>query len=252
MKFKNNIDGEIFKDLAQATSKGEIGSAKTSSGSTENNMPNSFVTVKEVALMTQSLAFKASCKEEDNEGKEEEPEQCCHEVMEVIVSSKGESGTGRQEPVLVGSYDETADVNLGDSQEAETKAEEKWEDERKKIKEVKEENEYNYHDHSESQCSPLSVAGPSEIDKDPHRTWDVSGPDSRMTPIRKEQKEIDINTSQDDVHTEDVEQADNFSSNDLLSCAWQIANGMVSRVSHEIIRLNKIFVAVETFVVSKN
>ena len=234
MKVKNDIDGEIFKDLTQATSKGEIGSAKTSSGSTENNMPDSFVTVKEVALMTKSLAFKASCKEEDDEGKEEELGQCCHEVMEVIVSSKRESGTGRQEPALVGSYDETADVNLGDSQEAETKAEEKWEDERKKIKEVKEENEYSYHDHSESQCSPLSAAGPSEVDKEPHHTCDLSGPECRMTPIRKAQKEININTSQDDVHTEDVEQSDNFSSNDLLSCAWQIANGMVRRVSHEI------------------
>ena len=248
MKFKNNIDGEIFQDLTQATSEGKIGSTKTSRGSTENNMPNSFVTVKEVALMRKALVFKASGKEEGNERKEEEVEQCCHEVMEVIVSTKGESGTARQEPTLVGSYDESPDVNLGHSQEGDTNTKEgKCEDERTKGKELKEENEYKY---PESECSPLSVAGPSGIDKEPHHTRDVSGPDNRMTPMmRKDQKEININTPEDDVHTEDVEQSDNFSSNDLLCYAWQIANGMVSRVSHDT-RLNKIFVSVETFVVS--
>ena len=223
MKFKNGIDGEIFKDLTQATSKGKIGITKTSRGSTENNMPtNSFVTVKEVV-------FKSSGKEEDNERKEEKLEQCCHEVMEVTVSTKGESGTAREESSLVGSYDEGADGNLGHSQEADRKTEEKWEDERKEGKE----NECNYPDHSESQCSPLQVAGPSEIDKEPHHTCDVSGFDSRMTPIRQEQKEIIINSLQDDVHPEDVEQSDNFHFNDLLCFAWQIANGMVSTVRHD-------------------
>ena len=65
-----------------------------------------------------------------------------------------------------------------------------------------------------------------------------------MTPIRKEQKEINTNTPKDDDRPGDVEQADNFYSKDLLCFAWQIANGMVSRVSVEV-RLNKIFVAVE-------
>ena len=247
MKFKNGIDEEMFKDLTQAKSKGKTSSTKTSRGSTENNMRNSFVTVKEVALMRKALVFKASGKEEDNERKEEEVEQCRNEVMEIIVSTKGESGTAKQEPALVGSYDESPDVNLEHSQVGDTDTKQgKCEDERKKGKQVKEENEYKY---PESQCSPLSVAGPSGIDKEPHHTRDVSGPDSRMTPIRKDQKEI--NSRQDDVHTEDLEQSDNFTSNDLLCCAWQIANGMVSKVSHET-RLNKIFEAVETFVVSKN
>ena len=225
MNFKNSIDGEIFNDLAQATSKGEIGSTKTSGGCTENNMPNSFITVKEEALMRKTLVFKASGKEEDDEKREEDLEQCCHEVKEVIVSTKGEDGTAREEAALVGSSDERTDGNLGHSQEAETKTEGKCEDERKEGKEVKEENECKYPDHSES----LPVAGPSGIDKEPHHTCDVSGPDSRMTPIRKKQKKININTPQDD-HPEDVEQADNFYSNDLLCFAWQIANGMVSRV----------------------
>ena len=221
MKLKNSIDGEIFNDLTQATCEGEIGSTKTSDGSTENNMPNSFITVKEEASMRTTLVFKASGKEEDEEKREEDLEQCCHEVKEVIVSTKG---TARQEPALVGSYDERTDGNLGHSQETETKTEkQKCEDERK---EGKEEN------HSESQCSPLPVAGPSGIDKEPHHTCDVFGPDSRMTPIRKKQKKININTPQDD-HPEDVEHADNFYSNDLLCFAWQIANGMVSRVSDE-------------------
>ena len=108
MKFKNGIDGEIFKDLTQATSEDNIGSTKISKGPTENNMPNSFVTVKEVALMRKTLVFKPSGKEEHNERKEEELEQCCHEVMEVITSTKGESGTARKRPALVGSYDEGA------------------------------------------------------------------------------------------------------------------------------------------------
>ena len=233
MKFKNDIDGEIFIDFTQATSKGKIGSAKTSSGSTENNMSNSFVTVKEVALMRKTLVFKASGKEDDNERNEEELEQCCDEVMEVIVSTKAESGKGREEPALVGPYDEGADGNLGQNQEAETKTKEKWEDERKEGKAVKEENECKCPDHSESQCSPLQVAGPSGIDKEPHHTCNVSGFDSRMTPIRKEQQEIIISSPQDDVHTEDFEECNNFHSNDLLCFAWQIANGMVSRVSHE-------------------
>ena len=248
MKFKNGIDGEIFQDLTRATSEGKIGSTKTSRGSTENNMPNSFVTVKEVAFMRKTLVFKASGKEEDNEKKEEEVEQCHHEVMEVIVSTKGESETARQEPALVSSYDESPDVNLGHSQVGDTTTKEgKCENERKKGKQLKEENEYKY---TESECSSISVAGPSGIDKEPHHTHNVSGPDSRMTSIRKDQKEININTPQDNVHTEDVEQSDDFSSDDLLCYAWQIANGMVSRVSHET-QLNKIFVAVETFVVSK-
>ena len=232
MKFKNSIDGEIFSDLAQATSEGEIGSTKTSDGTTGNNMPNSFITVKEEALMRKTLVFKASGKEEDEEKREEDLEQCCHEVKEVIVSSKGEDGTPREEPALVGSSDERTAGNLGHSQETETKTEGKCEDERKEGKEVKEENECKYPDHSESQCSPLPVAGPSGIGKEPHHTCDVFGPDSRMTPIRKKQKKINVNTPQDD-HPEDVEHADNFYSNDLLCFAWQIANGMVSRVSDE-------------------
>ena len=228
MKFKNSIDGEIFNDLAQASSEGEIGSTKTSGGCTENNMPNSFITVKEEALMRKTLVFKASGKEEDDEKREEDLEQNCHEVKEVIVSIKGEHGTAREEPALVGSSDERTDGNLGHSRETETKTKGKCEDERKEGKEVKEENECKYPDHSES----LLVAGPSGIDKEPHNTCDVSGPDSRMTPIRKEQKEINTNTPQDD-HPEDVEHADNFYSNDLLCFAWQIANGMVSRDSDE-------------------
>ena len=246
VKFKNGVDGEIFKDLTQATSKGETGSTKTSGRSTENNMPNTFVTVKEEALMEKTLVFKASGKEEDNEKKEEKFEQNCHEFMEVILSTKREPGTARKEPAQVGSYDERTDDNLGLSQEAETKKEEeeKCEDERKEVKEVKEENEYKQPDHSESQCSHLPVAGPSGIDKDPDHTCDVSGFDSRMTPIRGEQKKININTPKDDNHPGDVEQADNFYSKDLLCFAWQIANGMVSRVSVET-RLNEIFVAVE-------
>ena len=232
MKFKNSIDGEIFNDLAQATSEGEIGGTKTSDGTTENNMPNSFITVKEEALMRKTLVFKASGKGEDDEKREEDLEQCCHEVKEVIVSSKGEDGTPREELALVGSSDERTDGNLGHSQETETKTEGNCEDERKEGKEVKEENECKYPDHSESQCSPLPVAGPSGIDKEPHHTCDVFGPDSRMTPIRKKQKKINVNTPQDD-HPEDVEHADNFYSNDLLCFAWQIANGMVSRDSDE-------------------
>ena len=236
MKFKNDIDGEIFIDFTQATSKGKTGSAKTSSGSTENNMSNSFVTVKEVALMRKTLVFKASGKEDDNERNEEELEQCCDEVMEVIVSTKAESGKGREEPALVGPYDEGADGNLGQNQEAETKTKEKWEDERKEGKEMKEENECKYPDHSEP-----------GIDNEPHHTCDVSGFDSRMTPNRKEQKEIIINSPQDDVHPEDVEECNNFHSNDLLCFAWQIANGMVSRVSHKT-RLNKLFLAVSEII----
>ena len=230
MKFKNDIDGEIFKDLTQVTSNGKIGSTKTSRGSTENNMPNSFVTVKEVALMRKALVFKASGKEEVNERKEEGLEQCCHDFMEEIASSKGESGTGRQEPALVSCYDEGADGNLGHSQEAETKTEEKWEYDRMEGKEVKEENECKYPDHSDSQCSPLQVAGPSGIDKESRHTCNISGFDSRMTSIRKEQQDIIINSPQDDVHPEDVEQCNNFHSNDLLCFAWQIANGMASRI----------------------
>ena len=235
VKFKNGMDGEIFKDLTQATSKGETDSTKTSERSTENNMPNSFVTVKVVALMRKTLVFKALGKEEDNEKKEEKFEQNCHEVKEVILSTKGEPGTARKEPALVGSYDERTDDNLGLSQEAETKTEEeeKCEDERKEGKEVKEENECKQPDHRESQCSLLPVAGPLGIDKDPDHTCDVSGFDSVMTSIGKEQKEISIKTPQEDDHPSDVEQADNFYSNDLLCFAWQIANGMVSRVSVE-------------------
>ena len=247
MKFKNGIDGEIFKDLTQAKSEDKIGSTKTSKGSTENNMPNSFVTAKEVALMRKALDFKASGKEEDNERKEEELEQCCHEVMEAIVSTNGESGTATLECALVGSYVEGGDGNLGHSQDAETKTEEKWEAERREGKEMKEENEWKYPDHSESQGCPLQVAGPSEIDKEPHHTCDVSGFDSRLTPIRKEQQEIIINSPQDDVHPEDVEKSDNFHLNDLLCFAWQIANGMVSRVSHKT-RLIKFFVAVSEII----
>ena len=207
MKSKNSIDGEIFQDLTQATSEGEIGSTKTSGVSTENNMPNSFITVKDEALMRKKLVFKASGKEEDDEKREEELEQCCHEVKEVIVSTKGEHGTAREEAALVGSYDERTDGNLGHSQETEAKTEQKCEDDRKEGKEVKEENECKYPDHSESQCSPLPVAGPSGIDKEPHHTCDVFGPDSRMTPNRKKQKKININTPQVD-HPEDVEPAD--------------------------------------------
>ena len=246
MKFKNGIDGEIFKDLTQATSEDEIGSTKTPRGSTENSMPNSFITVKDEALIRKTLVFKALDKEKDDEKKEEEFQQCCHEVMEVIVSTKGEPGTAREEAALLASYNERTDGNLGLTHEADTKAEKgKCEEERKKGKEVKEENECKYPNiHSESQCSPLLVAGPCGIDKDPDHTCDVFGSDSRMTPDGKEQKEININTTQDDVHPVDVEQSDGFRSNDLLSFAWQIANGMVSRVSDET-RLNKIFVTVE-------
>lgn len=218
-----------------------MGSAKTSGVSTENNMPNSFVTVKEVALMSKKLVFKASGKEKDDEKKEEEFEQCCHEVMEVILSTRGEPGTARQEPALVCSYDERTDGNLGHSHEAETKTgEEKCDDDRKEGKKVKEENECKYPDHSESQCSPLPVTGPSGIDEDPHHTCDVSGSDSMMTPVRKEHREININTPKDDDHPKDVEQADNFSSRDLLCFAWQIANGMVNRVSVETRLINSL------------
>ena len=243
MKFKNDIDGEIFEDLTQATSKSEIGSTETSGRSTENNMPNTFVTVKEVALMGKTLVFKASDKKEDNEKKEEKFEQKCHEVKEVILSTKGEPRTARKEPALVDSYDERTDDNLGLSQEAETKKEEeKCEDEKKEGKVVKEENECKQPDHRESQCSPLPVTGPSGIDKDPDHTCDVSGFDSMKTPTRKEVEKIDITTPKEDDHP--VEQASNFSSNDLLCFAWQIANGMVSRVTVET-RLNIIFVVVE-------
>ena len=230
MKFKNDIDGEIFQDLTQATSKSKIGSTKTSGRSTENNMPSTFVTVKEVALKGKTLVFKASGKEEGNEKKEEKFEQNCHEAMEIILSAKGELGTARQEPALVGSYDERTDDNLGLSQEAETKTqEEKCEDDKKEGKVVKKENERKQPDHSESQCSPLPVAGPSEIDKDPDHTCDVSGFDSTMTSTRKEQEKLDRTTPKEDDHP--VEQGNNFSSNDLLCFAWQIANGMVCRVT---------------------
>ena len=232
----------MFKDSTQATSRGKIDSTKTSRGSTENNMPNSFVTVKEVALMRKALVFKASGKE-DNERKEEELEQCCHDVMEVIVSTRGEYGTASQEPALVGSYGKGADGSLGHSQKADTKTEGKWKDEREEGKEMKEDSEWKYPDHNESQCPPLQVAGPSGIDKEPHHTCDASGPDSRMTPVRKEQQEIIINSPQDNVYTEDVERSENFHSNDLLCFAWQTANGMVSRVNHKT-RLTKFFVAV--------
>ena len=233
MMFKNSIDGEIFNDVTKATSEGEIASTETSGGSTKNNMPNLFVTVKEEALMRKALVFKALGKGEDYEKKEKELELCCHEVMEVILSTKGEPGKAKQETALVSSYDERAD-NLGHSQEAETKTEEeKCEDQRKEGQEVEEENESKYPDHSESRCSPMPEAGPSGIDKKPHHTCNVSWFDSRMTPIKKEQKEINLNTPQDDVLPEDVEQSDNFYSHDLLCFAWQIANGMVSRVRDE-------------------
>ena len=195
-------------------------------------MPNSFITVKDEALIRKTLVFKALDKEKDDEKKEEQCEQCSHEVMEVIVSTKGEPGTAREEATLLGSYDEGTDGNLGHTHEADTKVEKgKCEDERKKGNEVKEENECKYPIHSESRCSPLLVVGPSGIDKDPDHTCDDFGSDSRMMPDRKEQKEININTPQDDVHPVDVEQSDSFCSSDLLCFAWQIANGMVSRVS---------------------
>ena len=232
MKFKNSIDGEIFKDLTQAASEGEIESTKTSGGSTENNMSNGFITVKEESLMRKTLVFKASGKEEDDEKREEELEQCCHEVKDakdVVVSRKGENGTPREEP-LVGSYSERTNGNLGRSREDGTKTERNCEDETQEGEEEKEENECKYPDHSEPQCSPLTVAGPSGIDKEPHHSCDVSGPDNGIRKIRKEQKEMNTSTPQDD-HPEDIEQAYNFYSNDLLCFAWQIANGMVSRVS---------------------
>ena len=233
IKFKNRIDGEIFKDLTQATSEDEIESTKAPRGSTENNMPKSFITVKDEALIRETLVFKALDKEKDDEKKEEEFEQCCHEVMEVIVPTKEEPGTAREEAALLGSYDEGTDGNLGHTHEADTKAEKgKCEDERKKGKKVKEENECKYPNHSESQCCPLLVVGPSGIDKDPDHTCDEFGFNSGMTPDRKEQKEININTPQDDVHDPvDVEQSNSFRSNDLLCFAWQIANGMVGIVS---------------------
>ena len=114
--------------------------------------------------MGKTLVFKASGKEEGNENKEEKFKQNCHEAMEVILSAKGEPGTTRHEPALVGSYDEKTDENSGLSQEAETKTEEeKYEDERKEGKAVKEENECKYPDYS---------------DKDLHPTCDVSEFDS--------------------------------------------------------------------------
>ena len=231
MKFKNNIDGEIFQDLTQATSKSEICSTKTSGRYTENNMPSTFVTVKEVALRGKLLVFKASGKEDD-EKKEEKFEQKSNEAMEVNLSAKGEPRIARHESALVGSHDDRAYDNLGLRQEAETKTEEqKGEVERKEGKAVKKENECKRPDHRESQCSPLPVSGPSGIDKDPDHTFDVSGFDSMKTPIRKEQAKLDRNTPKHDDHPGDVEQADNFYSNDLLCFAWQIANGMVSRVT---------------------
>ena len=132
------------------------------------------------------------------------------------MSRKGKHGTPRGESAQVGSYDDRTD----------------GEDQRQEGEEEKEENECKYPDHSEPQCSLLPVAGPSGIDKEPHHSCDVSGPDNGMNPIRKEQKEMNTctSTTQDD-HPEDIEQADNFYSNDLLCFAWQIANGMVSRVS---------------------
>ena len=163
------------------------------------------------------------------------------------MSTNGESGTATLESALVGSYVEGGDSNLGHSQDAETKTEQKWEDERREGKEMKDENECKYPDQSESRCSPLQVAGPSEIDKEPHHTCDVSGFDSRLTPIRKEQQEIIINSPQDDVHPEDVEESDNFHLNDLLCFAWQTANGMVSRISHKT-RFIKFFVAVSEII----
>jgi len=227
MKFKNNIDGEIFKDLTQVASEGEIESTKTSGGSTENNMSNSFFTVKEEASLRKTLVFKASVKEKDYENREEKLEQSCHDVKDVVVSRKGKQSTPREEPALVGSYDERTGGNLGHSREDETKTERNGEDERQEGEEEKEENECKYPDYSEPQTSPLPTAGPSRIDKDPHHSCDVSRPDSEMNPIKKEQKEMNTSTTQDD-HPEDVEQADNFYSNELLCFAWQIANGMVS------------------------
>ena len=103
---------------------------------------------------------------------------------------------------------------------------------------MKGENECKYPDHSESQCFPLQVTGPSEINKEPHHTCDVSGFDIRMTPITKEQKEIIINSPQVGVLPEDADQCNSFHSNDLLCFAWQIASGTVRRVSHKT-RLNK-------------
>ena len=91
------------------------------------------------------------------------------------------------------------------------------------------------------------MAEKSEIDKEPHHTCDVSGFDSRMTPIRKEQQEIIISPPQDDVHPGDVEESDNFHLNDLLCFAWQTANGMVSRISHKT-RFIKFFVAVSEII----
>ena len=227
MKFKNSIDGEIFKDLTQAASEGEIESTKTSGGSTENNMSNSFITVKEEASLRKTLVFKASGKEEDDENREEKLEESCHDVKDVVVSRKGKHGTPREEPALVGSYDERTDGNLGHSREDETKTERNGEDQRQEGEEEKEENECKYPDYSEPQCSPLPVAGPSGIEKDPHHSCDVPGPDIEMNPIKKEQKEMNTSTTQDD-HPEDVEEAGNFYSNDLICFAWQIANGMVS------------------------
>lgn len=227
MKFKNSIDGEIFKDLTQAASEGEIESTKTSGGSTENNMSNSFITVKEEASLRKTLVFKASGKEEDDEDREEKLEESCHDVKDVVVSRKGKHGTPREEPALVGSYDERTDGNLGHSREDETKTERNGEDQRQEGEEEKEENECKYPDYSEPQCSPLPVAGPSGIEKDPHHSCDVPGPDIEMNPIKKEQKEMNTSTTQDD-HPEDVEEAGNFYSNDLICFAWQIANGMVS------------------------
>jgi len=236
MKFKNSIDGEIFKDLTQDASKGEIERSKTSGGCTENNMSNSFMTVKEEALVRKKLVFKASGKEEDDEKREVELEQCCHEVKDVVVSRKGKNWTPREELALVGFYDERTDGNLGHSQEDETKTERNCEDERQEGEEEKDENECKYPDHSEPQCSPLPVAGLSGIDKDPHHSCHVYGPDSEMKPIRKEQEEMNTSTPQDDRDPKAAEQADNFYSNDLLCFSWQIANGMVSRVS-EVSRL---------------
>ena len=226
MKFKNSIDGEIFKDLTEAASESEIESTKTSGGSTENNMSNSFITVKEESLMRKTLIFKASGKEEDYENREE-LEQSCHDVKDVVLSRRGKHGTPREEPALVGSYDERTNGNLGHSREDETKTERNGEDERQEGKEEKEENECKYPDYSEPQCFHLPVAGPHGIDKDPHHSCDVSVRDSGMNSIKKEQQEMNTSTTQDD-HPEDVEQADKFYSNDLLCFAWQIANGMVS------------------------
>jgi len=230
MKFKNSIDGEIFKDLTQAASEGEMESTKTSGGSTENNMSNSFITVKEEASLRKTLVFKASGKKEDDENREEELEQSCHDVKDVVLSRKRKHGTPREEPAMVGSYDERTDDNLGYNRKHETKTERNGEDERQEGEDEKQDNDCKYPNHSESQCLPLPVAGPSGIDKEAHHSCVVSGPDSGMNQIRKEQKEMNTSKTQDD-HPEDVEQADNFYSNDLLCFAWQIANGMVSRVS---------------------